>query len=83
MGKYYSYSGEDLINAIRTVDAAAYDACDMRLDGWTQWRAKQDLYQLKWRLDAAIKRCPEFSFEKEWLREQEKKQVIGILKNET
>lgn len=82
MGMIYSYSKQDIADAARTFNAAAYDACDMKLDGWTQWGAKQDLYRLKWILEDALRRCPEFAPEQEWLREQEKKKVIGILKNE-
>jgi hypothetical protein len=48
-------------------------------DGFIGWGYKQDLYRLKWILDDAIKRSPPYSGEQEWLREQEKKQVIKIL----
>ena len=77
MGFKYSYN---ITDAAREINAAAYDACDMRLDGYLQWGAKQDLYRLKWILEDALKRCPHFSIEEEWLREQEKQKVIRILK---
>jgi hypothetical protein len=79
MGFKYSYN---ITTAAKEINAAAYDASDMRLDGYTQWGAKQDLYRLKWILEDALKRCPHFSMEQEWLREQEKKKVIRILKND-
>jgi hypothetical protein len=79
MGFKYSYN---ITTAAKEINAAVYDASDMRLDGYTQWGAKQDLYRLKWILEDALKRCPHFSMEQEWLREQEKKKVIRILKND-
>jgi hypothetical protein len=79
MGFKYSYN---IATAAREINAAAYDACDNKLEGFTQWGAKQDLYRLKWILEDALKRCPKFSIEDEWLREQSKKQLIEVLKDE-
>jgi hypothetical protein len=58
----------------------AYECSDMRTDSWIAWGLKQDLYQIKWALDDALRRCPSFSPEEEWLREQEQKRIIEILK---
>ncbi len=82
MGFKYSYSDQEISQITRTVGSIYRDVTNPRIDGYNQWAAKQDLYQLKWLIDEAIKRCPEFGPEKEWLRDQEKKKVIRILKNE-
>lgn len=80
MGFKYSY---DITKAAREINAAAYDAGSSLNDGYIAWGAKQDLYRLKWILEAAIKRCPDFgSTEEEWLREEEKKKVIRILSDD-
>jgi hypothetical protein len=79
MGYRYSYN---VTAAAREINAAAYDANDSGATGFVQWGAKQDLYRLKWIIEDAIKRCPTFSPEQEWLREQEKERVIRILKDE-
>lgn len=79
MGYKYSYN---IANAAQEINAAAYDACDMRMDGYIQWGAKQDLYRLKWILEDALQRCPTFSLEEEWLREQEQKKIIRILSDD-
>jgi hypothetical protein len=79
MGFKFSYN---ITDAAREINAAAYDASNPRNDGFTAWGAKQDLYRLKWILEDALRRCPTFSPEKEWLREQEKKKVIKYLKDE-
>jgi hypothetical protein len=76
MGFKFSYN---ITNAAREINAAAYDACNANNDGFISWGAKQDLYRLKWVLEDALRRCPNFALEDEWLREQEKKQVIDIL----
>lgn len=80
MGFKYSY---DATKAVREINAAAYDACDKMNDGFICWGAKQDLYRIKWILEDALKRCPDFgSIESDWLREQEQKKIIRILKDE-
>lgn len=82
MGFKYRYSAGNMAEVVSVVNAIKHDACDMRMDGYVQWGAKQDLYRLKWILDQALKDCPYFSMEDDWLREEEKKKVIKILKND-
>lgn len=83
MGFGYSYTAEDLAKAVGTIRSIAYDASVIKIGSDVQWGAKQDLWRLKWILDQAIKECPHFgSTEDDWLREQEKKKVIRILKDE-
>ena len=79
MGYKYNYN---ITDAIIEVNKAQRECCDPRLDGFVAFGIKQDLYRLKWILDAAIKRCSTFAGEEEWLREQEKQRVIRILKDE-
>jgi hypothetical protein len=79
MGFKYSY---DITTAAREINSAAYDASSVMNDGFIAWGAKQDLYRLKWILEDALRRCPTFSLEEEWLREEEKKKVIRILSSD-
>lgn len=80
MGFKYSYN---VAVAAKEINAAAYDASSIYNDGIIAWGAKQDLYRLKWIVDDAIKRCPDFgATETDWLREQEKKKVLDILSTE-
>lgn len=72
----------DITAAAREINAAAYECNDPRVDGFIGWGAKQDLYRLKWILDEALKRCPTYAPEEDWLKEQEKKRVIRILQND-
>lgn len=82
MGFKYSYSASDMAAAVRTINSIKHDASDMRIDSYVQWGAKQDLYRLKWILDNALKECPHFSIEDEWLRDEEQKRLIKILSND-
>jgi tellurite resistance protein len=83
MGFKYSYTANDMSSTVRVINSIKSDVCDSRSDGFIQWGAKQDLWRLKWILDQVIKDCPHFSStEDDWLREEEKKKVIRILKND-
>ena len=79
MGYKKSY---DITDIARQINAASYESSNPYNDGFVGWGAKQDLYRLKEILDEAIRRCPKFSLEKEWLREQDKKKVIKYLIDE-
>lgn len=79
MGFKYSYN---MTNAAREINAAARDASSSSNDGFIAWGAKQDLYRLKWLIDQALSRCPTFSIESEWLKEQEQQRIVGILRND-
>lgn len=79
MGFRYTY---DVEKAVREINAAAFDACNPSNDGFTAWGAKQDLYRIKWIVETALKKCPTFSIEDDWLKEQEKVQMLKILSSE-
>jgi len=49
-------------------------------DGFTSFYIKQDIYKVKWLVDEILKELPEFSGEKEWLEEQNKKKMWSELK---
>lgn len=72
------------IESIATqINCAVLECTSPYHDGFTAWGVKQDLYQLKGLLDDALNRCPSFGdTEAEWLRDQEQKKIIKILKND-
>jgi hypothetical protein len=41
-------------------------------DGYTQWEIKQDLYRIKWLVDAILKDSGTFVGEEDFLKEHEK-----------
>ena len=71
------FSETDVVNWIHST---RFKCCDPRNDGFTAWGKKQDLYLLKFILEEALAKCPTFEPEKEWLKEQEQKKIIQILK---
>lgn len=78
MGYKHSY---DIIQAYQQIRAAGSECANPRTDGFVAWGVKQDLYQLKWQLDKLLAACPTFAPEEEWLREQEQRKIIEILKD--
>ena len=73
----------DVASIAQQINSAAYECISPYNDGFTGFYTKQDLYRIKWLVDDALKRCPTFSGEEDWLREQEKQKVIRILKNDS
>ena len=69
----------DITSIAGQINSAAYECSSPYNDGFVGWGYKQDLYRLKWILDDALKRCPTYSPEEEWLREHDKKKVIKYL----
>ena len=49
-------------------------------DGFNQWAIKQDLYHIKWLVDAIIKDSSSFAGEEEFLKEHEQKVMWKSLK---
>jgi hypothetical protein len=51
-------------------------------DGFTAWGCKQDLLVLQQLINDALKHAPTFgSMEEDWLKEQEQKRIIKLLKD--
>lgn len=73
----------DIVNIVQQINCATYECESPRNDGFTAWNIKQDLYLIQEMLDRAILRCPDFgTIESDWLKEQEQKKIIKILKND-
>ncbi len=82
MGYKFSYSDQDISAVHRIINSIRRDITYSKGDGFCQWQAKQDIYRLKFIIDDIIKQTPKFSLEDDWLREQEKNQVMKILKDD-
>lgn len=55
-------------------------AVDSYETGYNNWPCKKDLYRVKFLVDELLEKCPTFTPEEEWLREQEAEKIIRILK---
>lgn len=73
----------DIPDIIRQINSMARDCQSPYTDGFLGWSIKQDLYEIKFILDKSIQQSPNFGeTEKEWLKTQEKKKIIKILKGD-
>jgi hypothetical protein len=79
MGFKKSWDVSDIANQINSL---ARECASPYNDGFTGWYLKQDLYLIKETLDHALKISPDFGdMEKLWLKEQEQKRIIKLLKD--
>jgi hypothetical protein len=53
---------------------------DPRMDGFTTWGCKQDLYRVKFALDEMLQQCPTYAPEAEFLEEHQKQIMWKELK---
>lgn len=78
MGFYKKWDVIDITSQLHNI---AREASSPHNDGFTAWGCKQDLLVIQQTLSDLLKRCPDFgSTEDEWLKEQEQKRIIKILK---
>jgi hypothetical protein len=52
---------------------------DPRMDGFTTWACKQDMYRVKFALDEMLNKCPTYAPEAEFLEEHNKQLVWKAL----
>lgn len=65
------------------INSMKYTASDPKMDGFTTWPVKQDLYRIKWAVDKALSDCPEYAPEFDFLKEHEKQQMWDTLSEKT
>lgn len=56
-----------------------FAATDPRMDGYTTWGCKQDLYRVKFVVEDMLAKCPVYTPEAEWLEERNKELVWKAL----
>jgi len=74
-------------NIISEIQKCYWATTDPKMDGFTTWRCKQDLYRVQFALEHMLKNCPTYAPEKEWLEQQQlerdQKQVWRTLSAKT
>ena len=70
----------DVVDVVSQINRMTSECSSTYTDGFTGWGIKQDLYKIKEILNEAIRRCPTYAGEEEWLKEQEQERIIDILK---
>lgn len=68
-----------IIDIRHYIEREVFYITDTRMDGYTTWGRKQQLYELKFYLDDMLKKCPKYAVEDEWLEEQHMIKVQRIL----
>jgi hypothetical protein len=58
-------------NIISELEKCYWATTDPRMDGFTTWHCKQDLYRVQFALDHMLKKCPTYAPEEAWLAEQQ------------
>ena len=56
---------------ISELEKCYWATTDPRMDGFTTWRCKQDLYRVQFALEDMLKNCPNYAGEQEWLDQQQ------------
>lgn len=78
MGFKKSWDTADVANQLRSL---ARECSSVYNDGFTAFECKKDLYLIKKLVDDALADAPDFGeMENIWLKDQEQKRIIKILK---
>lgn len=78
MGFKKSWDAADIASQIRSLSRECQSPYN---DGFTAWNCKQDLLLIQQLINDAVKDSPNFGeMETNWLKEQEQKRIIKILK---
>jgi hypothetical protein len=62
------------------VDKINFAESDTRMDGFTTWGCKKDLYEILWYVEEALDKCGTYSNEEDFIEEHEKELMWDILK---
>ena len=62
------------------VDKINFAESDTRMDGFTTWGCKKDLYEILWYVEKALDDCSTYSNEDDFLEEHDKELMWAILK---
>ena len=58
-------------NIVSELEKCYYATTDPKMDGFSTWRCKQDLYRVQFALKDILNKCPTYAPEQEWLAEQQ------------
>ena len=63
-----NWNAGEIISELQKIYFATTDS---RMDGYTTWACKQDLYRVQFALERMLKNCPTYALEDQWLEEQQ------------
>ena len=62
------WNADEIISSLQRIYFATTDP---KMDGFTTWRCKQDLYRVQFALEDMLNKCPTYAPEQEWLAQQQ------------
>jgi hypothetical protein len=71
-----TWNADQIISDLQQIYFATTDP---RIDGFTTWACKQDMYRVKFALDEMLNKCPTYAPEAEFLDEHNKQLVWKAL----
>jgi len=66
-------------NIKQEISKVTFAATDPRMDGFTTWRCKKDLYEILWYVEDCLERCSTYHDEKEFIKSREQQKLIRTL----
>ena len=64
------------------VDKIKYAEGDKRMDGFTTWGCKKDLYQVLWYVEKTLNECGTYTDEDKFIEEHDTDEMWSILKGD-
>jgi hypothetical protein len=62
------------------VDKIRFAANDPKMDGFTTWGAKKDLYKIYWYVEDALSQCSTYDGEDKFTKKRKHNKLIQIIK---
>jgi hypothetical protein len=62
------WNADEIISSLQRIYFATTDP---KMEGFTTWRCKQDLYRVQFALEDMLNKCPTYAPEQEWLAQQQ------------
>ena len=64
---------------ISELEKCYWATTDPRMDGFTTWRCKQDLYQILWYCEDALEKCSTYADEDKFVKRRDQEKMLKTL----
>ena len=62
------------------IDKIVWAATDPKMDGFTTWGAKQDLYKILWYAEDRLRECSTYEGEDKFVKKRKQRELIKTIK---
>ena len=63
------------------IDKIVFAATDPKMDGYTTWGAKKDLYKILWYAEDKLKECSTYHDEDKFVKKRKQKKLVELIQN--